>query len=245
MSNKKVSCIIPAYNEARTVAGMVRTCLKSPDIAEVIAVNDGSQDKTLEKLRTFGEKIKIVNLPKNRGKGYAITQGVKIASHPYLLFLDADLMNYENHHIFTLIYPVISNKADMTIGIPVNLKGSTFLLWRFSGQRCLKKKDILPLISQIEKTNYGLEVILNEAYKDKKIVVLPTIFNKKDRLFKMEKEPDWAASFAKEVWEIFLKTMSVKTASYRERAKTEFLKNLASYLRISYQKAKKYLVEEN
>jgi len=222
---------------------MVRACLKSPDIQEVIAINDGSKDKTIDRLGTFRNKIKIIDLPLNRGKGYSIAQGIKVAAYPYLLFLDADLMNYENHHIYTLIYPVINNRADMTIGIPVNLKGSSFLLWRFSGQRCLKKKDAVPLIPQIEKTNYGLEVVLNEAFKDKRIMVVPTIFNKKDRLFKMEKEPDWAAAFTKEVWEIFLKTLSVKRKAYREKAKIEFLKNLASYLKISYQKAKNYLVE--
>jgi len=245
MSIKKVSCIIPAYNEEKTVAEVVKTCLRSPDIHEIIVVNDGSTDKTLEKLEAFGNKIKIIDLPQNKGKGYAVAQGVKTAKYPVLLFLDADLANYENHHLFSLINPVITNQANMTIAAPSGVKFSNYPFWRLSGQRCLQKKEVEDLTSEMEKTNYGLEVVLNEHFKNKRMIIVPLVFTKKYHYTKQEKEEDWVASFIKELWEVLQKTIAVKSAGYRQKTRKEFLKNISSYLKISYKKAKDYLVEEN
>ncbi len=244
MKNKKVSCIIPAYNEEKTVGGVVKSTLKSPDIHEIIVVNDGSTDKTLEKLKIFEGKIKIIDLPQNKGKGYAVAQGVKVAKYPNLLFFDADLINYENHHFFSLINPVITNRAGMTIAAPSNVKFSNYPFWRLSGQRCLKKKEVEDLTSEMEKTNYGLEVVLNEHFKTKRMIVVPLVFTKKYHYMKQEKEQDWAASYVKELWEIIQKTIAVKSAKYRRQTRKEFLQNISSYLKISYRKAKDYLLEE-
>ncbi|HRR05548.1 MAG TPA: glycosyltransferase family 2 protein, partial [Candidatus Woesebacteria bacterium] len=92
---KLVSVIIPAFNEEKTVAEVVKVCLKTPEVGEIIVVNDGSRDKTKEKLKAFRgkDKVKAINLSKNHGKGYAVAQGIRAARYDYLLFLDADLIN--------------------------------------------------------------------------------------------------------------------------------------------------------
>ncbi len=245
MKDQKVSVIIPAYNEERTISAVVETCLKADEVGEVIVVNDGSKDNTLKKLKPFGKQIKIINLAKNKGKGYAVGQGIKVAKYPFLLFLDADLINLKPHHLFSLIKPIVDNKADITIGTLVTPSNYYYNSWPFSGQRCLKKKDILPLLKQIKKTRYGLEVFLNEKLKRKRTIIVPLVFaTENTHLRKQKKQKDWLYSYVREIWDIFQQTLVAKSSSYREQVKQDFIKSLSRYLRINYQKIKKYLREE-
>jgi len=244
-NTKAVTCIIPAYNERRTIAGVIETCLKIPEINEIIVVNDGSKDDTLAELKPFTKKIKIINLDKNHGKGYAIVQGIKAACNSHLLFLDADLINLEPHHLYSLIQPVVDNRADMTIGSFVSSQNLFHHTpWRFSGQRCFQKECLIPLIKKIEKTNYGLEVFLNEKFKKKRVIIVPIIFYRKYHLIKPRKQKDWLLSYTREVWQVFQQTISVKGYSYREKIKSEFLHSLSCYLKISYKRVENFLFEE-
>ena len=76
---KTVSVLIPAYNEEKGVRKTINSCLsqtRKPD--EIIVINDGSTDDTLKILKSFGKKIKIINLKKNTGnKSKAQEIGVK------------------------------------------------------------------------------------------------------------------------------------------------------------------------
>ena len=72
----KVSIIMPAFNEERSIVSAVNEVAdaKFPEQKEIIVVNDGSTDKTLEKLKAMKVNgLVIVDLPKNKGKGAAYT----------------------------------------------------------------------------------------------------------------------------------------------------------------------------
>ncbi len=243
-SAKTITCIIPAYNEGQTIAGVVEVCLKTPQINEVIVVNDGSQDDTLAKLKPLAKKIKIISLAKSRGKGYAVAQGIKAALNPYLLFLDADLLNLESRHLYSLSRPVIEGWADMTVAGLISAQNPLRrTYWRFCGQRCFQKDSLVPLIKEIEKTNYGLEVFLNEKFREKKMIIVPLVFRSEYHFVKQKKQKDWLMAYAREVWQVFQQTVSVKT-SPRKKVKSEFLHGLADYLKISYQRLKKIIFED-
>ncbi len=242
--DQKVSCIIPAHNEAKTIVGVVEACLKTEKIGEVIVVNDGSSDKTLDKLQPFAQKIKIINLSENQGKGYAVSMGIEKAKYPFLLFLDADLLNLSPHHLYSLVNPVLENKADVTIGVLVTPFNYYYASWPFSGQRCLRKKDVLKLLKKMKKTKYGLEVFLNERLKNKRTIIIPLIFSQNSHLTKPRKQKDWLYAYIKEIWDIFQQTIAVKSLVYREQVQKEFVKALSLYLKINYLKLKKYLLEE-
>jgi len=239
-----VSCIIPAYNEEKTVSAVIKTCLKTPEVSEVIAVNDGSRDRTKEKLEKFKNKIKIINLPQNKGKGYAIAQGILRAKYPVLLFLDADLTKIKPHHLFSLIDPIIRNKADMAIGSLPTFQRPNYPLWPFSGQRCLRKGPITPHLKEISQSGYGLEIVLNEIFKKKRIVIIPLISHKYLHIQKKYKQGDWLSCYIRETWEITQKTIKTKSRSYRQKVKARLIENLASYFKVSIQKIKTYLQEE-
>lgn len=97
MNNPKLSVVVPCYNEeSRFKNGFQHyfSYLKKQKYPwELIFVNDGSTDKTLELMKKnakLSSNIKIITYSKNHGKGYAIVQGIKNANGKYILFSDLD-----------------------------------------------------------------------------------------------------------------------------------------------------------
>jgi len=85
-----VTVIVPAYNCAATVAETLESALAQDHRAqEVLVVNDGSTDNTLEVLRGFGDRIRVID-QKNAGPPAARNAGLAGARGDYVAFLDAD-----------------------------------------------------------------------------------------------------------------------------------------------------------
>ena len=215
-----------------------------PQIKEIIIVNDGSRDQTLKKLKSFKNKIKIINLSKNHGKGYAIAQGVKAAHYNHLVFIDADLINIQPHHLLSLFQPVLNDQIDMTIAVAISFYNPYYYSWPLSGQRCLKKDSLIKSIKKIEKSGYGLETLLNEKLKKKRIAVIPWFSSKPLHLKKIYKQKDWMKTYVKEAFQVFRQTIANQKSSYRKKIETKFIRNLASYFKVNYQRLKDYLLED-
>jgi polyisoprenyl-phosphate glycosyltransferase len=114
----RTSAVIAAYNEERTIAGVLEALLASPLIDEIIVVSDGSTDRTVEIARQFnGGKVKVIALLENRGKGFAMRVGVEHAAFDVLFFVDGDMFNLTQNHIASLVLPVLSEEWDMNIGV--------------------------------------------------------------------------------------------------------------------------------
>src|SRR5258708_4359630 len=95
-----VSCIIPAYNEETTIAHVVRAALDTTQIHEVIVVNDGSTDQTIQAIiKLQYDTLKFVSLNKNIRKVTAVSQALKHAHNDIILLLAADLVGLKPHHI--------------------------------------------------------------------------------------------------------------------------------------------------
>lgn len=97
---KSISIIIPCYNEEKIIVkSLIKLCnhLKQIKIVyEIIVVDDGSRDTTIEKVTNFlhvssENNIKILKLNINSGKGVALRYGMKRAINEIILFIDADL----------------------------------------------------------------------------------------------------------------------------------------------------------
>ena len=95
MSNLKLSVIIPAYNEEKTIIETlkrIQITKKNKIEYEIIVINDGSKDNTLNLLKSNDELYdKLIEYENNSGKGFAVKKGIEAATGEYVIFQDADL----------------------------------------------------------------------------------------------------------------------------------------------------------
>jgi glycosyltransferase involved in cell wall biosynthesis len=118
----KVAAIIPAYNEADRIADTIRAAREIPGVSQVVVVDDGSTDETSEEAQNAGADV-VFLLATNSGKGKALLAGIKLTDADILLLLDADLAS-SAAAAASLLEPVLSDKADMTIAVLPSAKGS-------------------------------------------------------------------------------------------------------------------------
>jgi glycosyltransferase involved in cell wall biosynthesis len=91
VNNILFSIIIPVYNREKVIGNAISSILNQDYSSyEIIIINDGSEDDTLNSLEEFKGKIKIINLQKNSGPGFARNRGIEIATGEWLCFLDSD-----------------------------------------------------------------------------------------------------------------------------------------------------------
>jgi len=157
-----VSAIIPAFNEAETVGGVVRALEAHPLVDDIIVVDDGSTDSTAERARETSATV--IELESNQGKAPAMAKGVEIARHETIFFLDADLRGLTAETIDALVNPVISGKYDMFVAIRDRRQSVLNKIVYFSpilgGERVLKKS----LWSQVPNwcvKSFQIEISLN------------------------------------------------------------------------------------
>lgn len=103
LHNVSVSIIIPAKNEARNLPHLINSIFKQTAKAEIIVVNDGSDDNTSEVLKSFDViEVKLDENPWN-GKSFVCYTGVDYASHDLIMFMDADIEFTDSHALEQMI----------------------------------------------------------------------------------------------------------------------------------------------
>jgi glycosyltransferase involved in cell wall biosynthesis len=168
MKNKteKISCIIPAYNEAGRIGAVLDAARNHPMINEVILIDDGSTDRTKETIeQKLGEKVKLISFEKNMGKSFAVAAGIEKAVNDIIFLLDGDLMGLTEKDISNIIHPILSGEADMSISLRKNslLIYKLFKLDYVSGERVFQKSLIMEHLAEIRRLpGFGLESFINE-----------------------------------------------------------------------------------
>lgn len=161
LAQKLVTIVIPAHNEEGAI-GRVLESLRTelPDtVAEVIVVDDGSTDSTAEIVARSG--VRMIRHPTNRGYGASLKTGVRAATTPYVLTMDAD-GQHRMEDVAKLCQAVTGEHApDMVIGHRTALIHSP--LWRMPGKWVLTRLARTLTQKDIKDLNSGLRIMRREV----------------------------------------------------------------------------------
>ena len=150
----KASVIIPALNEAPTIADVVTAAKAAPSVREVIVVSDGSRDGTAAVARWAGADV-VIELPRRVGKGGAVMIGVEQARGEVIILLDGDLIGLQPQHVERLMDPLLRDGTDMVVGVfRKDLMQS--VLPSLSGQRAIRR-TLLFRHPGLRDVGFGLE----------------------------------------------------------------------------------------
>jgi len=177
---KRLSVVVPVYNEERTVEALLHAVLATPlpdgIEREVIVVDDASTDGTRAQLAPFDAdpRVRVLAQSVNRGKGAALRRGFAEAQGDFAIVQDADL-EYDPIEYSKLLAPILDGKADVVFGSRFAGSGARRVLffWHMVGNR------VLTLLSNMT-TNLNL-TDMETCYKMFRIEVLRRIRIEEDR----------------------------------------------------------------
>jgi len=169
------SIVIPAYNESNRIKNtllLIDNYIKEANLnAEIIAVDDGSKDNTVQIIKTLASKIpnlKLETYSKNHGKGFAVKTGVFASKGKYILFADAD-NSTPIQELESLKEAMDKNSAQIAIGsrylneskVQIKQPGYRILIGRL-GNLLIR----LFLIDDIKDTQCGFKLFEHRVAKE-------------------------------------------------------------------------------
>ena len=161
-----LSVVIPVFNEAATIADVVRIVLLQPLVQEVVVVDDGSSDKTWESLQPLSQvepRVRLLRHATNLGKGAALRSGFAVVTAPLVIVQDADL-EYDPTEYAALCAPILSNKADVVFGSRFAGAGAHRVLyyWHSLGNKLLTLLSNLATDLNLGDVESGYKVFRRE-----------------------------------------------------------------------------------
>lgn len=181
----KLSIIIPAYNEERSIEGILNeleTYMNNYDGCncwEIIVVNDGSTDNTLSVLNNIKQSksyLKVIDLVTHFGRGMALRRGFEESTGDIMVSLDADL-SYAPYHIERLVDKLVKNNADLVLASAYG-KGGTVKNVPF--MRLWISRLGNKILSYMFRANISVLTCLVRAYRKEFIDKLDLHSNNKD-----------------------------------------------------------------
>lgn len=157
-----LTCLVPAYNEAPRIAGVLACVLGHSGVTRTIVIDDGSTDDTAAVARASGATV--LATPGNLGKTAALALGLAQVRTSHVLLLDADLTGLTDAALTALIAPVSDGQAAAAI----SLRGNAPRTWRLLGVDYISGERVIAmdlLSTQIDRLpqlpRFGFEVFLN------------------------------------------------------------------------------------
>lgn len=222
---KKLSIIIPCYNEEKTIISLLMSInkvqLTDSIEKEIVIIDDKSKDNSIDIINKYneenGNKIKLLMNEKNCGKGYSIRRGINECNGDYIIIQDADL-EYSPSEYNKLLGPILNNFADVVYGS--RFKGGdphrVLFFWHSIGNKiltflsnvstnlnltdmetCYKlfKKDIIKKI-QLKENRFGFEPeVTAKISKIKNIRIYEVGISYNGRTYDEGKKINWKDGF--------------------------------------------------
>ena len=205
-----LSVVMPAYNEEDTIAEIVGQVLRSPFTAELLIIDDASNDRTVEIVQGLTDaRIRLLRQDVNQGKGAAIRRGFAEATQPFVIVQDADL-EYDPGDYSQIMGPLLDGKADVVFGSRFLTTRAHRVLyyWHSVGNR------FLTTLSNMF-TNLNISD-METCYKAFRREVLQSFELEEDRF---GIEPEMTAKVARGNWRIYEVGISYSARTYAEGKK--------------------------
>ncbi|MBA2124243.1 hypothetical protein B9J78_04835 [bacterium Unc6] len=181
---KETSCIIPFYNEGRTLLDILEKLQKVKSLLQIICVDDGSVNFTYQEIKNRFPLITLVKNKNNIGKAGAIREGLNRASAEHILLLDADIEGVNVEDIENAINTFQNSNIDMLIlrksHSPFFFKITGFDIL-ISGLRIIKRAD-LKNVFKYPVRGYQIEFAINRFMQKYNKKVLWTYCSGKNTL---------------------------------------------------------------
>lgn len=173
-----LTVVLPCFNEengiAKTLDELFDVLERAGFAFEIIAVNDGSTDRTLEVLKSFEDRVHVINLKNNKGYGAALKRGFRVARAPYICITDAD-GSYPNDRIPELFGLIGSDDCEMVVGARTG-KDAAIPLIRRPAKWVIGRLAEYVADEKIPDINSGLR-IFSKAMAERMYDVLPDGFS--------------------------------------------------------------------
>lgn len=222
MDVKKISIVVPVYNEERTIDKLISLVeeVALPYPKELIIVDDGSTDNTKEILKKYTPKHKIIFSDKNSGKGSALRRGFGAATGDIVIIQDADL-EYDPGQYPILIEPIINDLADVVYGsrfITVFPRRILYF-WHYAANNLLTFLSNILNNLNLSDMETGFKVFTAKAIKD----ILPCLTSCRFGI-----EPEITAQVAKHNLRIYEVGISYHGRTYGEGKKINWKDGIAA-----------------
>jgi SAM-dependent methyltransferase len=207
-----LAVVMPCFNESDYIEEAIEAVLASPWTAELIVVDDGSDDDTAtlaDKAATFDDRVRVVRQPCNLGKGAALRRGFREVTAPFVIVQDADL-EYDPDDWDVLLPPLLTGDADVVYGSRFTAAGPHRVLyyWHSIGNRLLTTLSNMATNVNLTDMETCSKVFRREVVQSVDLV--------EDRF---GFEPEITAKIAQQGWRIYEVGISYRGRTYEEGKK--------------------------
>jgi glycosyltransferase involved in cell wall biosynthesis len=162
-----LSVMMPVFNEERTLEIILRHVLERPEVGEVIAIDDGSTDRSWEILgRVAGadKRVRPFRQETNQGKGAALRRAIAELRMPFALVQDADL-EYDPRDYSALLAPLQEGRADAVYGTRGFAGQTSFSFWFVMGNKAVTLATNLLFDCYISDMETGYKVLRSDLWR--------------------------------------------------------------------------------